>query len=98
VRFDKARTELRERARDLRDARVAHLLVKDVQNGSVLSLGLADLEALVSKAEKLYRPLLFGASATFLPFPYDPAVRAPDPATETDVEWILRCLHETVTS
>lgn len=89
ARFDQARNELRERARDLRDARVAHLLLEDVQNGSVLSLGLADLDALVSEAEKLYRPLLFGASATFLPFPYDPAVRAPDPVTETDVERIL---------
>jgi AbiU2 len=90
AKFDKARKELRERARDLRDGRVAHLLLKDVQNGSVLSLGVADLEALVSEAEKLYRPLLFGASATFLPFPYDPAVRPPNPATETDVERILR--------
>jgi hypothetical protein len=90
ARFNKTRNELRKRARDLRDARVAHLLLEDVRNGTVLSLSFADLEALVSEAEKLYRPLLFGASATFLPFPYDPAVRVPNVATETDIERILR--------
>jgi AbiU2 len=88
--FDKARTNLRKRARDLRDARLAHLLLEDVRNGAVLLLAFADLEALVSEAEKLYQPLLFGASAKFLPFPYDPAVRAANPPTETDVERILR--------
>ena len=79
ARFDKARTDLRDRAQDLRDARLAHLLLEDVRNGTDLSLGFADLEALVSEAEKLYQPLLFGASAKFLPFPYDPAVRAANP-------------------
>ena len=90
ARFDKARNDLRNRARDLRDGRLAHLLLQDVRNGADLSLDFADLEALVSEAEKLYRPLLFGASATFLPFPYDPTAHAPNPATETDVDRILR--------
>ena len=91
TKFDKARIELRDRAEHLRDTRVAHLLpFKGAPEGADLSLDLDELEALVSAAEKLYGPLLFGASATFLPFPYDPAVRAPNGATETDIERILR--------
>jgi hypothetical protein len=90
ARFDKARNDLRKRARGLRNGRLAHLLLEDVRDGANLSLDFADLEALVSEAENLYRPLMFGASATFLPFPYDPTVRDPNPETETDVDRILR--------
>ena len=91
TRFDKARNELRDRAEHLRDTRVAHHLpLKEGPKGADLSLDFEQLEALVSEAEKLYRPLLFGASAKFLPLPYDPAVRASNPPTETDIERILR--------
>jgi hypothetical protein len=86
TRFDKARTELRDRVEHLRDTRVAHLLpLKDAPKGAGVSLAF-ELEALVSEVEKLYQPLQFGANSKFLPFPYDPAVRA---ATDTDIERIL---------
>jgi hypothetical protein len=90
ARFDKARNDLRRRARDLRNGRLAHLLLEAVRDGANISLDFADLEALVSEAENLYRPLMFGASVTFLPFPYDPTVRAPNPEAETDVDRLLR--------
>lgn len=89
ARFDKTRTELRNRALNLRDTRIAHLLLEEARNGADLLLGLPDLEALVSEAENLYRPLMFGADARFLPFPYDPRVRPATPSMERDIDRIL---------
>jgi hypothetical protein len=92
--LEAAAEALANRARDLRDGKIAHLRLTDIRNGTVASLGLPDLDRLVDETERLFQPLLFGASASFLPPHYDPEVRAMNSLAETDIEQILKHFAE----
>jgi hypothetical protein len=65
-----------QRAKNLRNARLAHLSLGEILKGSTPLVVAKELEQLADELEKLYQPLLFGASASFLPIPYDPEIRA----------------------
>jgi len=87
--LEKSCEDLANRVREIRNGECAHLLEDSVKRGSLPSLDLTELEALLAQVEHLYQPLLFGASATFLPDKYDPEIRAANPPAATDIERIL---------
>jgi len=89
TRFDEAAKSVAERVRDLRNARVAHLSLTEVLAASTPVVQLRELEQLADDTERLYEPLLFGASASFLPIAYDPTVRDANAHVDTDIEKIL---------
>lgn len=87
--LDRATEALALRARDFRDGHVAHLRMEDVRKATTDTLVLDELQHLVDDTEKLFRPLSFGASSSFLPPVYDPSVRAANAPRKTDLERIL---------
>lgn len=89
TKFDTATDALAKRAKALRNARLAHLSLNEVLNASTPLVMAQELEQLADELEKLYEPLLFGASASFLPVHYDPDVRAANPREATDIEKVL---------
>lgn len=89
TKFDATATSLTERAKELRNARLAHLSLAEVLSTSTPVVQLKDLEQLADDIETAYQPLLFGASASFLPLAYDPEVRAANKHVDTDIEKIL---------
>lgn len=91
TKFDAAAKALADRVKDLRNARIAHLTLAEVLAASTPIVYVQELTQLADDTEKLYEPLLFGASASFLPLPYDPDVRAANQPADTDIEKILNC-------
>jgi hypothetical protein len=55
--------------------RLAHLSLDEVLKGSTPLVAANELEQLADELEKVYQPLLFGASASLLPVPYDSQIR-----------------------
>lgn len=94
TRFDRAAEALAHLARDFRDGHIAHLRLEDVRKASVDSPVLRELDRLVEETERLFRPLLFGGGASFLPPVYDPSVRAANAPSQTDIEKILTFMAE----
>src|SRR5206468_11014636 len=92
TKFDTGLKDVAQRAKDLRNARLAHLSLDTVLQGSTPLVVAKELEQLADELEKLYQPLLFGASVSFLPVPYDPEIRAANSAQDTDIEKILNAL------
>jgi len=92
TRFDAGLKDVAQRAKDLRNARLAHLSLDEILKGSTPLVLAKELEQLADELEKLYQPLLFGASASFLPIPYDPEVRAANPPQHTDIEKLLNAV------
>ncbi len=90
--LDRGTEALALRARDFRDGHVAHLRMEDVRKETTDTLVLDELERLVNDTERLFQPLSFGASASFLPPVYDPSVRAANTPKKTDIERILEFL------
>ena len=85
TRFDVATRELADRVRNLRNTRVAHSSVREMLS----NVSIDQLEQLVHSVERLYEPLLFRASAWFLPIDYVPEVRAANTPVKVDVEEVL---------
>jgi hypothetical protein len=92
TKFDAAMKDVAKRAKDLRNARLAHLSLGEVLNASTPLVAGKELEQLADELEKLYEPLLFGATASFLPVPYDPEIRAANARQDTDIEKILNAV------
>jgi hypothetical protein len=92
TKFDKALKDVAQRAKDLRNVRLAHLSLGEVLQGSTPLVAANELEQLADELEKLYQPMLFGGSASFLPVPYDPAIRGANSHQHTDIEKILNAV------
>ncbi|HEY2091273.1 MAG TPA: hypothetical protein VGJ81_05260 [Thermoanaerobaculia bacterium] len=89
TKFDAGLRDVAQRVKDLRNARHAHLSLQKILEGSTRLVAAQELESLADELEKLYKPLLFGASASFLPIPYDPEIRAANSQNETDIARLL---------
>lgn len=85
TKFDAAARELADRARELRNNRLAHLSISEMPPNVTLD----ELEQLVASVERLYEPLLFRAVAWFLPIEYVPEVRAANTPASVDIEEVL---------
>ena len=85
TKFDAATRDLADRVRNVRNTRVAHSSVREIPS----TVSINELEQLVAAVEKLYEPLLFRASAWFLPIDYVPEVRAINAPVKTDIEEVL---------
>jgi hypothetical protein len=85
TKFDTATRDLANRVRHLRNTRVAHSSAREIPS----NVSIDELEQLVAAVEKLYEPLLFRASAWFLPIDYVAEVRAANAPVKTDIEEVL---------
>jgi hypothetical protein len=85
TKFDAAARDLADRVRQVRNTHVAHASVREIPS----NFSINELEQLVTYVEKLYEPLLFRASAWFLPIDYVPEVRAVNAPAKTDIEEVL---------
>ncbi len=85
TKFDAATRDLADRVRHLRNTHVAHSSVREIPS----TVGIIELEQLVTGVERLYEPLMFRASAWFLPIDYVPEVRAVNVPLKTDIEEVF---------